>query len=221
MTTKTWDVPVPEKGSGGGDYVLPPEGNHAAVCVAVIDLGTQRQLKYQTKTGEMEDVRKVYLVWELVDVEGNPLIGRDFKVSLHEKSGLRHFVDSWIGAQKDGSSYNLFALSGKPCLLNVKHHESREGKTFGRIEGATPLPKIKGKPMEISAPTHEAIALSIAERDQVRAWVPYLYGRSVKDWMSDAKECRRSQPAGKEGDDEYDPDDDAGDAREPEESIPY
>jgi hypothetical protein len=201
--TKTWDVEVPAKGTGGGDYDPPPEGNHPAVCVAVIDLGTQSRQKFNSQ--EREDVRMVYLVWELVDLDGTPLVGRDFRVSLHEKSGLRHFVDSWIGAQKDGQKFNLFALTGKHCLLNVKHKASKDGeRTFARIEGATPLPRIKGKPWELPAPAHDPVALTVAEHAEVPAWVPHLYGRSLKEWLADARENRRQSEG--EGGDEYSPD---------------
>jgi hypothetical protein len=211
--TKTWDVEVPAKGTGGGDYDPPPEGNHPAVCVAVIDLGTQSRQKFNSQ--ERENVRMVYLVWELVDLDGNPLVGRDFRVSLHEKSGLRHFVDSWIGAQKDGQKFNLFALAGKQCLLNVKHKASKDGeRTFARIEGATPLPRLKGKPWELPAPAHDPVALTVVEHAELPAWVPHLYGRSLKEWLADARENRR-QPEGEDGD-EYSPDE-----AEPEDTIPY
>ncbi len=209
MSVKIWEIEVPEKGSGGEDFVLPPVGNHPAVCVAVIDLGTQRRLKYQSQ--ETEDVRMVYLCWELVDVEGSPVVGREFRVSLHEKSGLRHFVDSWTGAKKDGERFNIFTLSGKPCLLDIKHAESRDGtRTYSKIEGAAALPRVKGKLMEISPPTHEPVALKLAERDGLPNWVPYSFGKSIAKVMSDALELR-----GKADDsDEYVPD-------EEEEKIPY
>ena len=201
---KVWEIEVPEKRSGGGDYILPPEDNHPAVCVGVIDLGTQRQPKYQS--AEMEDVHLIYLLWELVEIEGQPVLGRQFRASLHEKSGLRHFVNSWVGQQRDGEKFNVFSLAGKPCLLNVIH-EVKEKGTFARIEGATPLPRIKGKPMELSAPSHEPVALTVEEFAEVPKWVPKTFGKYPGEMMVDSLELRGAR-ARDDDRDEYVPDDD-------------
>ena len=46
----------------GGQFEIPPAGNHPAVLVGIIDLGT-RPSTFQGKT---TDRREVYLVWEQV-----------------------------------------------------------------------------------------------------------------------------------------------------------
>ena len=49
--------------SSGGDYENAPVGNHPAVLVAMIDIGTHEE-DYQ---GAKKQTRKIYLAWELVD----------------------------------------------------------------------------------------------------------------------------------------------------------
>jgi hypothetical protein len=218
MAAKTWEVDVvADTGKGGGDIPeAAPEGNWPAVCVAVIDLGTQNQKKYQSQ--EMEEVRKIFLVWELMDVEGSPLVHRDFRASMHEKAGLRNFLSTWIGPQANGTKFNFFALTGKQCLLNVTHTHSKDGeKTWAFADKATPLPKIKGKPWELPAPSHDPVAIAVNEADQLPGWLPYLWGRPIKEWLAGAKENRR-KPAGRrqQAADEYSPDE-----AEPEDTIPY
>src|SRR5215471_4908565 len=183
---KTWKVPA-RSGNGGGALEVPEEGNHTAVCVALIDLGHQLRRKYQSAEEEWQPM--LYLAWELVDLDGRPLVGRDFKLSLHEKSGLRHFIEQWIGKLADGADFDLISLAGRACLLNVVHETEGE-RTFVRIEGASPLPKVKGKVVQCEAPSHEPCALTIEEHEQVPLWLPYLYGRSLREWRGTSRERR-------------------------------
>jgi hypothetical protein len=218
MATKTWEVDVvADKGAGGGNVPdAAPEGNWPAVCVAVIDLGTQSQRKYQSQ--EREDVRKILLIWELVDVEGNPLVDRDFRASMHEKAGIRQFLTSWIGPQKNGVKFDFFQLVGKTCLLNVTHSHSKDGeRTYANADKATPLPAAYKKPGMMPAPTHEPIAIRVGEAHELPAWVPYHFGRPVKEWLASARENRRTTTGTSQADgDEYSPDE-----AEPEDTIPY
>ena len=51
------------KGNANGSYTPAPAGTHIAICVKVIDLGTQR-VEWQ---GDVKLQHKVLLAWELVD----------------------------------------------------------------------------------------------------------------------------------------------------------
>ena len=179
---------VPARSSGDGQqYELPPADNHAAVCVAIVDLGHQLRRKYQSQEQEYQPL--VYFCWELVDLPSRPLIGREFKVSMHEKAGLRHFVEQWSGKVQDGEDFDLFSLKGKPCFLNVIHEKKGE-KTYARIESATPPPKVKNKRVEVEAPEHEPFtwAPDDGKLSDIPDWLPWLYGREIADWIKDSKE---------------------------------
>jgi hypothetical protein len=89
--------------SGGGNFENPEPGSYAAVCIRMIDLGTQEV----TWQGATKLQHKIKIVWELSETmkDGRPFLAmRDFTVSLHEKSGLRQFLAGWRGRdQKVGA----------------------------------------------------------------------------------------------------------------------
>jgi hypothetical protein len=116
-------------------------GPYHSVCVGVVDLGTQ-----STTFG---DKRQVVITWELVTadpvlVDGKLRprhISKTFTSSLHEKAGLRKFVESCSGKTlAPNEVFELRDLLGKNCMVIVSQKE-KDGKTFNRVEGVTPLPK--------------------------------------------------------------------------------
>jgi len=136
----------------GGNYTPAPSGMHRAICYRFIDLGTQES-EYQ---GETKHLRKILLSFELVDeimeyeIDGEKRSGpfsvhQRFTWSMHEKSKLRPFLESWRG--KPFSETDLAAggfdaknLVGVGCYLNVIHNEAN-GRTYANISSANPLPK--------------------------------------------------------------------------------
>jgi hypothetical protein len=47
------------------------------------------------------------------------VISKEFTLSMHEKSTLRQFLESWRGkafTEKEALSFDVTALIGKPCL---------------------------------------------------------------------------------------------------------
>jgi hypothetical protein len=194
----------PKSGGGNGeDRPLAPAGNQPAVLVAMVDLGTQEN-SYQ---GKVSKNRKLYLVWELVDAPGRPLVGKDFTRSLHEKALLRRFVDSWRGKPlANGEDFDLSKLVGQPCMLDVQHHKSKDGKkTYAVVEGASSVPILKGKRVEVTKPEHGPFAWHLDDGGEGKLpdWLPYLYGRSVVEWIMDSEERKdgKREP-GEEGDEE-------------------
>src|ERR1043165_7214119 len=87
--------------NGNTSFEQPPSGSHAARCIAIIDLGTQRS----TYEGEAQIKRQVIVRWELPtelmttgDFQGKPFtVSKFYTASLHEKSGLRKDLASWRG----------------------------------------------------------------------------------------------------------------------------
>src|SRR5688572_12457251 len=118
------------KGEGG--YEKAPPGNHPAVLVAVVDMGTQES-EY---AGETKLQHRVYMVWELVTkkmtgVDRNHAIGIDLTLSLNEKAKLRKWVEARTGRPiPEGGEYDVTKELGQPCLLNVV-----EKNGYPKVEG--------------------------------------------------------------------------------------
>jgi hypothetical protein len=131
--------------NGGGQTV--PAGTHVARCYQIIHIGTI----LDTYQGEEKLVNKVRIVFELPMETADfgkgeqPFsIGRDFTLSMHEKSGLRAFVQGWLGkSMSDGEAnkFDIATLLGKEGMLNVMHRTANTGRTYADIKGASPLVK--------------------------------------------------------------------------------
>lgn len=126
---------------------LPPVegGTYPAVCVAVVDLGEQRNEKFK----KYED--KILLIWELpgvtveIDGEEKPRwLSKDFSATLNEKSNLTKFLVPWRGKpfteeELNGDGFDLKEMLGAGCLLQVIVEE-KDGNQYNRITGCMGLP---------------------------------------------------------------------------------
>src|SRR5262249_31703962 len=107
-------------GSGDGDFERPPAGTHAAVCVAVVATGTFTD---QYKDQPPRDSEKLYLAWELVDekmADGrtNFVAGREYTLSLHERSNLGKLIKDWMTKPpQEGEEFDFALLAGRPILV--------------------------------------------------------------------------------------------------------
>ena len=96
-------------------------GTYAAVCIGVIDLGTQ-PVEFE---GEKKQQHKLIITFELSEQmgDGRPFVAnREFTVSLHEKAGLRKFLAGWRGRDfnaEELAGFDLKNLLGKGCLLSM------------------------------------------------------------------------------------------------------
>jgi hypothetical protein len=141
--------------NSGGQTV--PAGTHVARCYQIIHIGTI----VDTYQGEEKLVNKVRLVFELpletADFgkgEQPFSIGRDFTLSMHEKSGLRAFVQSWLGkAMSDGEAnrFDIGTLLGKEAMVSVMHRTANTGRTYADLKGASPLAKGMVCPPQVNA----------------------------------------------------------------------
>jgi len=77
----------------GGDFELAPAGAQLAICIRLIDLGTQ-QTEFK---GERKLQRKIMIGWELPfekTKKGEPFIHyKRYTLSSHEKSTLRKHLE--------------------------------------------------------------------------------------------------------------------------------
>jgi hypothetical protein len=129
--------------NGGGQTV--PAGTHVARCYQIIHIGTI----VDTYQGEEKLVNKVRLVFELplelADFgkgEQPFSIGRDFTLSMHEKSALRAFVQNWLGealSDSDAAKFNVGTMIGKEAMVSVMHRAANTGRVYADLKGASPL----------------------------------------------------------------------------------
>lgn len=177
--------------NGGGSSEIPPEGNHLASCIAMIDLGTHNE----TFNGKSTLNRKLLICWELAtefDSAGDAfIVGFDFNVpeTLSSKSKLRSLIEKWRGRPLgEDEEFDLTKLLGKGCLINLGHALSAKDRTYCKLLGISPT--IKG--MSAPEPHHRPFIWGFEsdEPSQVPGWIPWLYGRSIQDWIDAAQESR-------------------------------
>jgi hypothetical protein len=141
----------------GGSKQLPPEGNHPARCVSVIDLGTQ----CDTYNGEPKALRKVRITFELPQEKAvfkkergeEPfVIGKDYTLSLGERANLRRDLESWRGkgfTEAEAKAFHLSRLLGAPAMVSVVHRVSKNNRTYADIATVTRVPKGMKVPEQI------------------------------------------------------------------------
>lgn len=143
--------------SGSTSFEQPPTGSHAARCIAIIDLGTQRT----TYEGEAQIKRQVIVRWELPtelittgDFAGKPFtVSKFYTASLHEKAGLRKDLASWRGRDftaEELKGFDLKSVLGKACMLAVGMSEKGKAK----VTSVMGLPKGMVVPNQVTPSFH-------------------------------------------------------------------
>jgi hypothetical protein len=135
--------------NGGGSFQLPPEGNHLARCIRVIDLGTQTD----AYNGKPKKYHRVMLGWELPDEKAvfdeergaEPfLVSKEYTLSLNERANLRHDLESWRGkgfSEAERKAFDISRVLGAVCMVNVIHRVSAKKRKYPSVTGITPVPK--------------------------------------------------------------------------------
>jgi len=152
------------KDKGGEGFPPIDPGTHHAVCYGVVDLGTQQNQLFDSKS------QKVWIVWELPDIriefdrDGQHhnlprSISKIYTLSIHEKSNLGKDLVSWRGvpfneAEKQG--FDIVSILEANCLLQVVQQQ-KNGKTFAQI---TAIAKLM-KNMQKLKPENETIQYSM------------------------------------------------------------
>lgn len=151
--------------TGGGDFEQPPIGSHAARCVKVIDIGTQKG-EYQ---GQPTYKRQVIIAWELPtelistgDFKGKPfLVSKFYTASLSEKANLRKDLANWRGRDftaEELSGFDSKNILGKACMLSVIHNDKKKA----RVSGVMQIPKGLPVPDQVN----ETVFFSLENFDQ-------------------------------------------------------
>ena len=199
MSTGTMipDFKTKANNSEGGDYDRPPTGQHPAVLVALIDLGTTESTFRNSKTGkdETKDRHKIALAWELTaehDSKGETFVVlQDYTWSLAKNAGLRPIVKGFLGRDlADQEEYDLAEMLGKPCCVTLTDGISNNGKKF--VEVASVSQPMRGLTVPPATKPIYAFLLgminSTLDEIAIPAWVPKLYGRYVLDDIKASKE---------------------------------
>ena len=190
-------MPIYATDNGGGDdFKLVTPGMHPAVCDMMVDLGLQEQ-----KSPLYGDSIKhqVYIRWqipgELLEyekdgqkIEGPMTIGSYYTLSLNEKATLRKHLQGWRGKEfsaEEAAKFDISAVLGKPCTLNVIHKTGNDGKVRAKVEGVGP--PMKGvPPAELEG---EPILYDGGE-DQSPVW------NKLRPWMHEAikRQVQQTEP---------------------------
>lgn len=185
---------------GGGDFGPPPDaGSHAAVLVAMIDLGLHEE---SFQGGPVTTKRKALLVWELVGekvpgTDKNHFIAREYTVSENEKAGIRKVAEKVRGkAYQDGDDIDYTGMVGRPMLVTVQHKQVGE-KTYASVGDVTALPKGMLKPAATVKPF--AWFIGCGEPVPQHEWLPWIYGEKVADKVArGSRALKAEEDAGEE-----------------------
>ena len=126
-------------------YEAHPDGQYAAVCVDVIDLGERVEAFPGTPEKLAPKVALVFYTGE-TNSAGQPIYPTaELSRFFSEKATLRKHLESWHGKpytpEQLKAGIPLHKLVGQPCLLNIVHKQSAKGRTYANILNITPLPK--------------------------------------------------------------------------------
>jgi len=151
------EIPATSSNRGGESTFKPVlAGLHPAICVGVIDLGIQEGSDQYPKPKQKIHIRWVALdqmvEWEKDGVKhsGPAIVGATYTLSLSENSNLRPMLESWRGrafTEQELERFNVAALAGKPCQLNVIH-VAKGPKTYANVKTIVPWPKGMPVPTE-------------------------------------------------------------------------
>lgn len=144
------------------EFTPAPEGLHQAVCVDVVDLGTQ-----STPWGEK---LQVDLRWQLEDVDPETerrfMVSKRYTLSLNEKATLRQHLEAWRGRKftpQELQGFDLEVLLGVNCQVQVVHVLTEKGNLFANVQAIVPL----GKGMTKIRPGEDYVR--VKDRDKGKA----------------------------------------------------
>lgn len=148
----------------GGSFEEAPVGTQAAICVSVIDLGTQET----DFKGKKSDAHKCMITWETPNAkmtgegrEGVPfLLTKFYRASLNEKSNLRADLRNWRGRDftpEELKGFESRSILGKPCYLSI----TPDDKGRSKITGIMKLPS----GMSMPAAHHKLVFFSLEKAD--------------------------------------------------------
>lgn len=128
---------------------LVPEGTHPARVIGFIHVGVVDD----TYMGQPITTNKIRLTWEFPDEtkvfkegeDAKPLVhSQEYTFSMGKKSNLRPIVEGIIGTsldEEEAYNFNFESMMGLPCLVSIKHGETKKGTPFAKVASTSKLMK--------------------------------------------------------------------------------
>ncbi len=128
--------------SGGGSFEVTPAGTHTAICIGIVDQGTQPN----AFDPESPPKRQVRFTFELADekmADNRPFTQSAWlTLSSHEKSTMARYIKQWTG--KDASGFNIKDLLGKAATVTISNYTGQNGANRAKITNvAAPMKGVK------------------------------------------------------------------------------
>ena len=133
------------------DFKPAPEGQFQAVCCDVVDLGMVKTV-WNDEVKMQHKIRVAFQIEEINPDDNKPyLVMSRFTLSMHEKSNLRPFLESWSGKPytEDQASQGIDVelMVNVNALLQVVHN-TNNGTTYANINSIMKAPK-GSKPLTV------------------------------------------------------------------------
>lgn len=186
-----WEMQTRSGGGGDGKpFEVCPKGNHPATLVGIFDVGNQPEVSNE---GTPCEIRKLVLVFELMkkDSTGKPFcMANSYRWSMHEKSTFYSIACNLTGKKfADGETFDPRSLVGLPCMVQITNTDPNDkGRVYANIKAVTSYPE-EFPPITASrTPVMWSVMEGIAPPDT--SWVPYVYGKSIKDMVQLSSEYK-------------------------------
>lgn len=114
------------------------QGIHNALCIGIIDMGTQNSI-YGVS-------HKVALLWELYTNDQVKVFSREYTLSYYKSATLRLHLESWRGkpfTNDELSKFKLCNVLGVPCKVEIRKNQNGAKQ----VENIYPFPKDEKKPI--------------------------------------------------------------------------
>lgn len=134
----------------GGNFTPHSEGQFAAICVDVVNLGVNVETFPGQEPREVAKVALVFATGERQEDKSLTLVTVEMTLSANEKANLRKFLESWRGksytAEQAEAGLPVNKLYGQSALISIEHVLTRKGRKFAKIASIGPLPKAMSGP---------------------------------------------------------------------------
>lgn len=141
MTQKPDEATAKDAGSGFDPHT---EGQHAVVCVDVVNLGTRPEEFPGSDPRESPKAALVFASGERHATGELVIVTVEMTLSMHEKANMRQFLESWRGRgytpEQSEAGVPLHKLHGQTGLASIEHIVTRRNRLFAKVRSIAPLP---------------------------------------------------------------------------------
>lgn len=129
----------------GNSYAPHTEGQHAMLCVDVIDLGEKLEQYQNNPPHVAQKCALIFASGEKNDHGELVTVNAEFTVSMGKKANLRRLLEDWRGKsyteEQAQAGVPVHKLADQSALVTVEHKTSGAGNVYAKIRGIAPLPK--------------------------------------------------------------------------------